>query len=249
MSDPLLRLSAPQPVARRQRPALPVGRQLVNAGLISQTTLLEALTQQRTLDAPLGEILVADGHVDPSDVLDALAVQYDADRIDLTVAPPTPLMAQAMPVHLCQSFGVVPWRWSGNTLLVATTRPDRIPDLARTLDRAQWAVLPVIAPIEQIHDQISALYGGGLAHQASHKVPEDLSCRTWAPRQERRTVTVYTGVALLILLTIVVPAWVATVAIGWAVLTLAMASGLKLAAVTARFFNRMPARTAPLPPV
>ena len=72
MSDPLLRLSAPRPVARRARSALPVGRQLVSAGLISTTTLLQALATQRRIDAPLGEILVAEGHVARADVMTAL---------------------------------------------------------------------------------------------------------------------------------------------------------------------------------
>ncbi|MBY5933025.1 glycosyltransferase [Tateyamaria omphalii] len=248
MSDPLLRLSAPQPVARRPRPAVPVGRQLVNAGLINQTTLLDALSKQHRIDAPLGEILVADGHVDPSDVLDALAVQHDADRIDLTIDPPGPLMAQAMPVHICQSFGVVPWRWIGNTLLAATTRPDRMPELARALDKPVWAVLPVLSPINQIHDQITALYGTALAHQAAHKVPDDLSCRTWSSRQSARTIILYVGAALLLLLSVLFPAWIATAAIGWAVLTLAMTTALKLAALTARLMHHIPAPAEPMPP-
>ena len=117
MSDPLLRLSAPRPVARRDRPALPVGRQLVNSGLISQTTLLEALAIQRRVDAPIGEILVAEGHVARHDVLAALAKQYDAERIDLDIDPPSTAMSKALPARFCQRFGVVPWRWIDSTLL------------------------------------------------------------------------------------------------------------------------------------
>ena len=60
MSNPLLRLQDPRQVARRERPAAPVGRQLVDAGLISRAALLNALKLQRHIDAPLGEILVAD---------------------------------------------------------------------------------------------------------------------------------------------------------------------------------------------
>ncbi|WP_147103957.1 glycosyltransferase [Tateyamaria sp. syn59] len=247
MSDPLLRLSSPQPVARRPRPAVPVGRQLVNAGLINQTTLLDALSKQHRLDAPLGEILVADGHVAPDDVLNALAVQHDADRVDLTVDPPNPLMAQAVPVHLCQSFGVVPWRWIGNTLLVATTRPDRLPDLARALDQPAWAVLPVLAPIDQIHDQITAIYGAALAHNAAYKVPEALSCRNWTPRRHARGLAICILIAVL-LVSVLYPAWVATLAIGWAVLTLMMTTALKLAALVARLTHHIPAQTEPMPP-
>lgn len=242
MSDPLLRLSFPQPVTRPARPAVPVGRQLVNAGLITQATLLEALALQHQLDAPLGEILVAEGHVEPDDVLAALAVQHDADRVDLAIDPPNPSMKQAMPAKLCQHYGVVPWRWIGTTLLVATARPDQLPAVKVAMGQTSVTLLPVIAPIDQIHDQITSIYGEQLAHQAAHKVPEEISCRTWAPG-------ISSAIFLLALLAVtltVFPAWTATVLIGWAILTLVLTTGLKLAAVLARLIHRVPAQSRPV---
>jgi len=53
MSDLYLRLPDPQvanPLAKR----LPLGRVMVNAGLISQQDLVHALNMQREVDAPLG---------------------------------------------------------------------------------------------------------------------------------------------------------------------------------------------------
>ena len=97
MSDPLLRLNAPRPVARGGRPAVPVGRQLVEAGVIDQGALLKALNLQHYIDAPLGEILIANGDAGPDDVLAALSLQYGAEQIDLSVAPPAPAMAAALP--------------------------------------------------------------------------------------------------------------------------------------------------------
>lgn len=248
MSDPLIRLFSPQPVTRQRRPAVPVGRQLVNAGLISQTTLLEALTQQRNLDAPLGEILVAEGHVNPNDVLDALAVQHMADRVDLSIDPPSSLMAQAIPAHICQRFGVVPWRWIGNALLVATTRPDQMNLLREALDRAPWELLPVIAPIEQIHEQITALHGVDLAHKAAFKVPKEISCRTWAPKiGKSRSISAIALVSVLLLCFLAAPAWSVTVLFGWGVLTLFMSAGLKCAALMARLVHGAPVRSASKP--
>ena len=67
----------------------------MNTGLITQATLLAALDLQNHVDAPLGEILVAQGHVERADVLEALAIQHEADRIDLAYDPPARVMAKA----------------------------------------------------------------------------------------------------------------------------------------------------------
>lgn len=246
MSDPLLRLSYPQPVTRPARPALPMGRQLVNAGLISQTTLLEALALQHQLDAPLGEILVSEGHVDPGDVLAALAIQHGADHVDLTIDPPKPLMSEAIPAQICQHFGVVPWRWIGNTLLVATSRPDRLQAVSDALGKTYTGLLPVIAPIGQIHDQITTLYGAQLAHKAAHKVPENVSCRTWGKAGKARNVNAFVILSLLILCLAVFPLASFTLLFGWGVLTLALSAGFKFAAVVARLTHRLPAQPEPM---
>ncbi|MEO0401979.1 MAG: glycosyltransferase [Pseudomonadota bacterium] len=249
MSDPLLRLSDPRPVSRWARPAIPVGRQLVNAGLISQMTLLQALSQQREIDAPLGEILVAEGHVQRADVLHALARQYDADRVDLGVNPPTPLMATALPATLCQVHGVVPWRWIGTTLLVATTRPDKIPELSAALGSATTTILPVIADRDQINTQISALYGKTLAERAVFKLPEALSCRTWSPTAGIGKVVLMAMAALLCVAAVLAPALVATIFIGWGVVTLFMTTLLKGLSLSTLILDRTPARPVALSPV
>lgn len=246
MSDPLLRLSAPRPVARRDRPALPVGRQLVNAGLISQTTLLQALAEQRRVDAPIGEILVAEGHVARSDVLAALAVQYDAERVDLDIDPPRASMSKALPAHVCQRFGVIPWRWIGGTLLIATTRPDQIGALAQALPRNAPAMLPVIADKDQIVEQISTLYGALLAKRAVNKLPEAQSCRTWSLGTLMMPLKAGLVGALVLALIALFPMWAITALIGFAVITLFMTTTLKALALGARMTHQLPARVEPL---
>ncbi|MFL4471870.1 glycosyltransferase family 2 protein [Tateyamaria armeniaca] len=246
MSDPLLRLSAPRPVARRDRPALPVGRQLVNDGLISQTTLLHALAVQRRIDAPIGEILVAEGHVARIDVLSALAIQYDAERVDLSVDPPNPEMAKALPATLCQRFGVVPWRWIGQTLLLATTRPDQMDDIAAALPLGGPEMLPVIADQDQIIQQTSRLYGVQLARHAVTRLAAEHSCRNWAlgaaNGRVRASVLGFSAVGLALAF----PTWALTLLIAFAVLTLVMTTTLKALALVARISHRVPAHVEPL---
>lgn len=247
MSDPLLRLSYPRPVARWDRPSLPVGRQLVNAGLISQATLLRALATQRHMDAPLGEILVAEGHISRRELLAALAVQHNADYIDLSRAPPKASMTSVIPAAICQAFGIVPWRWFGNTLLVATTRPDRLDALATALPADSPDLLPVIAEQTQINHQITALHGAVLAQHAVTRLPERMSCRKWTRYGEIGMIRPAAVTVMALSLCVLFPTWVATVLIGWAVLTLAMTTTLKALALAALVMRSVPARAKPLP--
>lgn len=246
MSDPLLRLQDPRPVERQGRPSAPVGRQLVEAGLISTPTLLNALELQRFIDSPLGEILVAEGHVSRSDVLSALAVQHDTDRIDLARDPPAPSMAAALPVALCQAFGAVPWRWLGGTLLVATTRPDRITALREALPATAPRILAVIADADLINVQIGRLYGAELARRAISRVPEKYSCRSWSPLATLGVLGV-TGVLVSAAFSIVfAPMWVATALIMIGLLTLLMTTSLKALALLSQITHRIPTNTEPL---
>jgi hypothetical protein len=247
MSDPLLRLEDPRPVQRRDRSTVPVGRQLVNAGLISQSTLLDALNLQHHIDAPLGEILVAEGHVNRSDVLAALAIQHDAQGIDLGRDPPMQAMASALSARLCQSFGVVPWRWIGGTLLVATTRPDRMGALRAALPPTAPEILPVIADADLINAQIGRLYGARLARNAITKVPVEISCRSWSPLAASGVLGVAAALSIVMLGFICVPSWVATALILLGLATLIMTTSLKAAALIAQLTHRIPARTEPLP--
>ena len=249
MSDPLLRLPAPRPVARAGRPARPVGRQLVDAGVIDQGALLKALNLQRYVDAPLGEILVATGDAAPEDVLTALSVQYGAEQVDLIIDPPIPAMAKALPAALCQRHGAVPWRWFGRTLLVATDRPDRLAALRASLGADAPRILAVIAPRAQINDQISALYGAELAYRALIRLPGDISSRTWTLAS---TMGASTGILMLGLLAIgliYAPALLVTVLVGIGVLSLVLTTGLKAAALAAQLTKGVPWQTAPLAPV
>jgi hypothetical protein len=57
----------------------PLGRLLVEKGLITQTQLAEALLTQAETDGRLGEILVQRGHVTPSQLAHALSEQHGVE--------------------------------------------------------------------------------------------------------------------------------------------------------------------------
>ena len=124
-----LELKAPSPARARGR-YRPLGRILVDAGLIDQADLVHALEAQRDLDAPLGEILVAQGLVSRSEVTKALALQHQIQQVDLDADPPKPVLARHLSAEASLHHKIVPWRRIGQTLFVATSQPDTLHTLA-----------------------------------------------------------------------------------------------------------------------
>jgi hypothetical protein len=102
MSDLYLRL----PYAQAATPPLeqlPLGRIMVNPGIITQSDLVHALDLQRHIDAPIGEILVAEGLASSTDVLHMVSRQHNIPVADIFIDPPDPTLSSALPSSLCLS--------------------------------------------------------------------------------------------------------------------------------------------------
>ena len=232
MSDPGLRFARAKRVAVA-RPEVPFGQLLVNAGLITQPDLNNALNLQKHVDAQIGDVLVAEGLVDESDVLDALSLQHRTDRIDLDRNPPTPVMAKALPARICTQHRVVPWRWVGETLLVATAHPGRLHLLLAELGPEGPAIIPIVAAEEDIRTQIQRLYGAQLAKLAVSRVSARHSARGWGINAEARSQRAIAFLVILGSLFLLSPFWFVVAALVFGALTLAATAGLKAAAFLA----------------
>ncbi len=226
MSDPRLRLIEAPSVADPKPPHL-FGRVLVDAGIISNTDLEHALSVQRNVDARLGDILVAEGRVSESDILSGLSLQAQVDRVDLSIDPPALHMARALPSHMCLKHEIVPWRWLGDTLMVATTKPRDVRSLRDTFGDVLPPIIPVVAPTAQIHTHLGRLYRDELAHNAIHRLPEEQSARLWTSRLQRRSKLAALCVAILCVACLLAPVLAFSVVLTWGLITLALATGLK----------------------
>ncbi|MGD1883991.1 MAG: glycosyltransferase [Paracoccaceae bacterium] len=229
MSDPSLRLPRPAPVGGLEA-SVPVGRQLVNSGTITVDDLIIALDQQRYVDALLGDILVAENLVQPDTMLDAVARQHQAERVDLAALSPKPEMAHMIPASVCQSHFVVPWRKIGDTLLVATARPDLFGQIRACMGPRGAQMLPVVAPLQDIMRAIGILYGTELAQRAVTRVPPHESCRGMDRLGFGPMLCLFMLVAGSFYFVAVQPAWALTACILIAALCLALTTGLKAAA-------------------
>ena len=247
VSDPRLLLSNPQSIAGPNSSRF-LGRQLVDDGHISASDLVHALDLQSKVDARLGEILIAEGLIGTNTLLDALAIQSNAQRVDLKRDIPRLQMAVALPARICLQYEVVPWLWIGNTLLVATSHPAQFERLRTSMGETQLSMLPVIADPNHIRDQITRLYGYQLAQKAITQVPSRESCRSWGKSnilKSKWTIGLGTSAIIGILM---FPYWALTLAALWAALTLTLSVGIKGAGFIVQILSKTPETSPQLAP-
>ena len=157
----------------------PLGRHLVEAGKITNTQLIHALERQKTIAAPLGEILVSDGAITPADVMSAVAHQNAAYEVDLKAQKPDPALARLASRRVWLKHRAVPVSRVGRSVLMAMPRPDQISALKRALPGDFPDIIPVIAPEHEVQDALASLYRKELTAYAETRLSSRFSCRHW----------------------------------------------------------------------
>lgn len=239
MSNLRLHLLDPQ-VATPAPTEQPLGRYLVNEGIIDASDLVHALELQCRIDAPLGEIMISEGLVSRGDVLTALSRQHNAQLVDLDVDPPSQQLAHVLPSALCLKYNAVPWRTVGDTIMVATHRPDQFDKLRACMGPNGQRMLPVITDQQQIQNHLSRLYGAELAQKAATRVPATQSCRTWEINPVSRKIWALAVLTFCTTALALAPLWTFTIAIIWAFITLMMCTALKAAALWSQLSHKLP---------
>ena len=228
-----------------------LGRQLVDQGCITADQLVRALRLQLSQNAPLGEILFAEGWAKPEDVQAALAAQHGIPRVDLAQFPPDEDLCAFETAKFWLHHGVIPWRLIDGETLIATARPDRFGDVRSAICGAMGPISPVQASEEDITRSLNLRFGALLAGAAERRVDGYYSCRNW--RWGPRYLPPLIFVAILTEMAIA-PATSFAMLVFLAAITLTMFSVLKLLASLSHLLTtaptvRAPARSSPLPKV
>src|SRR5699024_8492252 len=95
---------------------------------------LNAVVMRHREDALLGDILLARGWVTEADLFRALSIQWRTTQLDPVATPPDPRLVDEFGVATCLARGLLPWRRVGNTLFVATARPEELLTAAKDLE-------------------------------------------------------------------------------------------------------------------
>ena len=148
---------------------------LLRHGAITQEHLEKAKQEQRTIGGDIGRVLVDLGFITEDLLIRAWAHQLGISR----VAPDTMSLGedllQAIPVHVCERFGIVAVGRDPrtNALLVATNDPTN-PEHLRAIALAVGGdVLPLAATADSIERGIRRHYYGEQPGAASESAADD----------------------------------------------------------------------------
>ena len=235
---PIKTKPAPQPQARP-------GLDLLQAGLVAPHDLVQALAAEAQGRGRLSDILRARRLIDEAALQGRLAQDWQTTTVDLVAQPPDPRLIDRLGYAACLQEGLMPWRQAGSVTVIATAHPE---DFTRHRPRLTHLFGPVamaLAPMAAIETALLKARGPALDRLACTRVAEVESCRNFSA--SRGAIWAALVLVLVLALGLLAPLTLWALAVGWAVLTLALATALKFAATLAAL--RRPPPEPPAPPL
>ena len=132
---------------------------LIEAGLLSEDQLKQALTGQKKARLKLGEYLIKQGMVTEDQIIDQISIQLKIDKYDTDKYPGDPTMAQFIPFEMAQKYQAVPLKKKFNLLTVAMADPMDINAIDALEAQANMEVAAVVCSSRELGQLISATYG------------------------------------------------------------------------------------------
>ncbi len=223
----------PDPAPSASRPERkPIGQILVDMGALAPQDLLRATVLRQREDARIGDILLAHGMVDEGTLYAALAQQYRAEVANLIRTPPDVRLIDRLGADTCLRKGVLPWRQAGATVLIASCRPEQFDAMRPQLTALFGPVRMAVTSETTLHEALLRSRQRRLADAAETRVAAHESCREM---DVRKLTGVLSSLGVFGLLLFLLSPHIASILLtGWAVLTLLIATSLRLAAAFAQ---------------
>jgi len=152
--EPTVRLTTPEHVFATHR----LGKILVDAGVITQTKLDEALSLQRTSREKLGSLLVSQGLVSERDLAQTLAQQLHLPLVDLSTEPIDDGATRYVSEAQAGRFHCLPLRRVDGTLVLAMLDPIDLAAINAIESASGLQVEPVLALESDIRAAIRRAY-------------------------------------------------------------------------------------------
>jgi type IV pilus assembly protein PilB len=147
-----------------------LGDILLEAGLIDQQKLEEAIALQKVTRERLGRLLIKQGFVSEEEIMRTLSQQLRIPYLDLSSHVVDKKLILLVPQTLAENYLLVPIRENGKTLTVAMSDPLNILAIDELSIRTKMSIEPVISQEEEIKRAIEELYGGSLLAKGESSV-------------------------------------------------------------------------------
>jgi len=134
-----------------------LGEILVDANILTDEQLQQALRIQKTKGGKLGQILVDLGLVDERTIADIIGKQRNFRRIDLNVEDIDENAVALIPKDVCQKYRIIPVKIENNMLILAMDDPLNYfaVDIAEFV--SSYRVVPAIAEPSKIEEALGSL--------------------------------------------------------------------------------------------
>lgn len=248
MSEARIRLVQPDLSQTIQPKRRPLGRLLVDRGLVRTSDVLATLGHQRFGEAHLGHLLLSRGLLNERELYQTLAQQHGVRYIDPALLPADPSLQTALQPHIALRRQTVPWARINGTTLIATSAPQEFNEVLAELPAHLHPVQMCVANRSDIEAAICAHGNAELAERAEYWLPEEQSCRN-LPAQ------------LKTLLALIVPALALALALQWftfaglyralfsfAIVMVCIGIAIKTSAALLQILARSPILSARAPP-
>ena len=155
-----------------------LGELLIEAGVINNDQLNQALTIQKTSKDRLGDILIENNIITSKQLIDALQMQLGIDFVDLTQVSVPVELARFVPKNVAKKHCVVPVKLQGDTLYIAMADPLDFIAQEEVKLVSRRTVVPMIATKRAIEQVIETLYGSEGAARAIEEMKREIGDRT-----------------------------------------------------------------------
>ncbi len=139
-----------------------LGEILIEAGLITEGNLEQALVEQRRWGGQIGKFLVDQGFVTEDLLVRALGKQLSIPIVRLAGVTVGERVLATIGAQLAEELGVFPFRFKDRVLDVAMSDPNRMGIIDELQIRTRLKVRAHLAGSKEIHDAIARCYESGI---------------------------------------------------------------------------------------
>lgn len=158
---------------------------LVDAGELTNEQVNKALALQKGTGKRLGTVLIENGFITESQLIETLRMQLGIEFVDLNKVQIDPSMAQVVPRNIARAYRVVPVKIENNQLYLAMEDPLNFRALEVVREATRKRVVPMIAYSNAISRALSVLYENEGAAMAIKEMSEERGLTIGAAADER----------------------------------------------------------------